>query len=91
MLSRYRGKTTCSDCDGNRLKKEASYVKINKKSITDLVQLPISELVLFFEKIKLTDHEYDLSKRILKEINNRLKFINTVSYTHLTLPTICSV
>jgi excinuclease ABC subunit A len=85
MLSRYRGKTTCSDCDGNRLKKEASYVKINKKSITDLVQLPISELVLFFEKIKLTDHQYNLSKRILKEINNRLKFINKVGLGYLTL------
>ena len=47
MLSRYRGKTKCSTCNGNRLKKEASYVKINKKSITDLVEMPINELLIF--------------------------------------------
>ena len=54
MLSRYRGKTTCSDCNGNRLKKESSYVKINNKSITDLVQMPISS-VIFFNDLKLNN------------------------------------
>ena len=85
MLSRYRGKTKCSSCNGNRLKEEASYVKINGKSITDLVQIPISELQSFFIKLNLSRYEVELSKRILKEINNRLKFINKVGLGYLTL------
>ncbi len=85
MLSRYRGKTTCHNCGGNRLKKEASFVKINKKSITELVQMPISKLSIFFKKLKLSDYELDLTNRILKEINSRLNFIEKVGLGYLTL------
>ena len=85
MLSRYRGKTTCSTCNGNRLKIEASYVKINSKSITDLVQMPISSVVKFFNDLKLNDYENDLANRVLKEINSRLKFISNVGLGYLTL------
>jgi len=85
MLSRYRGKTTCHNCGGNRLKKEASFVKINKKSITELVQMPISKLSIFFKKLKLSDYELDLTNRILKEINSRLSFIEKVGLGYLTL------
>ncbi len=85
MLSRYRGKTTCPDCRGTRLKKEASYVKIGKKSLQDLVLLPIDELQGFFKKLKLTDYEKDVSKRILIEINSRLDFLMNVGLGYLTL------
>ncbi|MDG1966839.1 MAG: excinuclease ABC subunit UvrA, partial [Flavobacteriaceae bacterium] len=85
MLSRYRGKTTCSDCNGNRLKKESSYVKINNKSITELVQMPISSVINFFNNLKLSKYENQLSSRVLKEINSRLKFINNVGLGYLTL------
>ena len=85
MLSRYRGKTTCHNCGGNRLKEEASFVKINKKSITELVQMPITKLSIFFKKLKLSDYELDLTNRILKEINSRLNFIEKVGLGYLTL------
>jgi excinuclease ABC subunit A len=85
MLSRYRGKTTCPDCRGTRLKKEASYVKINDKSLQDLVLMPIDELLIFFTKLKLTDYEKDVSKRILIEINNRIDFLMNVGLGYLTL------
>ncbi|MCG8412329.1 MAG: excinuclease ABC subunit UvrA, partial [Bacteroidales bacterium] len=85
MLSRYRGKTTCPDCRGTRLKKEASYIKINQKSLQDLVLLPIDELQMFFNNLKLSDYEKDVSKRILIEINNRIDFLMNVGLGYLTL------
>ncbi len=85
MLSRYRGKTTCPDCRGTRLKKEASYVKVNGKSLQDLVLMPIDELQVFFSNLKLTDYEKDVSKRILIEINNRIDFLMNVGLGYLTL------
>ena len=85
MLSRYRGKTKCSTCNGNRLKKEASYVKINKKSITDLVEMPINELLIFMNKLKFNDYEKKLTERISKEITNRLSFICDVGLGYLTI------
>ncbi|MBN1819819.1 MAG: excinuclease ABC subunit A, partial [Prolixibacteraceae bacterium] len=71
MLSRYRGKTTCPDCKGSRLKKEAGYVKIDGKSIQNLVLMPVSELQEFFTHIKLNKHDAEIGKRLLIEINNR--------------------
>ncbi len=85
MLSRYRGKTTCPDCRGTRLKKEASYVKVGGKSLQDLVLMPIDELQQFFNKLKLTDYEKEVSKRILIEINSRLDFLMNVGLGYLTL------
>jgi len=85
MLSRYRGKTTCPDCKGTRLKKEAMYVKVGEKSVQDLVLLPIDELQEFFLKLKLTDHETKIAERILIEIKNRLDFLTDVGLGYLTL------
>lgn len=85
MLSRYRGKTTCPDCRGTRLKKEAMYVKVSGKSVQDLVLLPINELQEFFLHLKLSDHDFKVAERILTEINNRLEFLNDVGLGYLSL------
>lgn len=85
MLSRYKGKTTCPECKGSRLKKEAGYVKINGKSLQELVLLPVSELKFFFECIELNLHEIKIAKRILIEIQNRLEFLCDVGLGYLTL------
>lgn len=85
MLSRYRGKTNCPECRGTRLKKEASYVKVDGKSIQDLVLLPINELAPFFKEMKLSEYEEQVAKRILIEINNRLEFLNDVGLGYLSL------
>ena len=85
MLSRYRGKTKCYSCKGKRLRIEASYVKINSKTVSDLVDLPIKHLVSFFEKIDLGVYEKQIAKRLLLEINNRLSFLTEVGLDYLTL------
>ena len=85
MLSRYRGKTKCNKCDGKRLRKEANYVKIDNRSITDLVELPINELKDFFEALKLSENQYEIAKRLLLEIRNRLRFLSNVGLDYLTL------
>ncbi len=85
ILSRYRGKTNCPDCKGSRLRKDASYVLIDHKSITDLVLMPVEELMDFFASIKLNKHDEQVAKRILSEINNRLKYLCDVGLGYLTL------
>lgn len=85
MLSRYRGKTKCHVCKGKRLRVEASYVKINGKTVSDLVDLPIQHLVTFFNKIELNIYEKQIAKRLLVEINNRLSFLTEVGLSYLTL------
>lgn len=85
LLARYRGKTTCYACHGKRLRKEAEYVKINGKSISDLVEIPIDELQAFFQNISLTPYEEKVAQRLLKEINNRLRFLTQVGLEYLTL------
>jgi len=85
MLSRYRGKTKCHTCKGKRLRIEASYVKINNKTVSDLVDLPIQHLVTFFREIKLDAYENQIAKRLLLEINNRLSFLTEVGLDYLTL------
>ncbi|WP_338407704.1 excinuclease ABC subunit UvrA [uncultured Flavobacterium sp.] len=85
MLSRYRGKTKCHSCKGKRLRIEASYVKINSKTVSDLVDLPIKHLVTFFENIDLDVYEKQIAKRLLLEINNRLSFMTEVGLDYLTL------
>jgi excinuclease ABC subunit A len=84
MLSRYRGKTTCHECRGTRLKKEAGYVKVDGQSIQDLVLLPVTELRDFFNDIQFSEHEQQLAKRILIEIKNRLEFLDDVGLGYLT-------
>jgi excinuclease ABC subunit A len=85
MLSRYRGKTVCPDCQGTKLRKDAAFVKINEKSLIDLVLMPIDELAHFFSNIQLTEHEKTIAKRLLIEINNRLLFLKNVGLGYLTL------
>ena len=85
MLSRYRGRTTCSDCKGKRLRKEASYIKVNGLSITELVDMPISKLLDFFKQIKLKGEAMRKSQRLLKEIISRLEFSKNVGLGYLTL------
>jgi len=85
MLSRYRGKTKCHVCKGKRLRVEASYVKINGKTVSDLVDLPIQHLVTFFKNIDLDVYEKQIAKRLLIEINNRLSFLTEVGLNYLTL------
>jgi excinuclease ABC subunit A len=85
MLSRYRGKTKCNTCKGKRLRVEASYVKINGKTVSDLVDLPIRHLVTFFKNIDLNEYEKQIAKRLLIEINNRLSFLTEVGLDYLTL------
>ena len=84
MLSRYRGRTTCSDCKGKRLRKEATYIKVNGLSITELVDMPISKL-LDFKQIKLKGEAMRKSQRLLKEIISRLEFSKNVGLGYLTL------
>ena len=85
MLSRYRGKTTCIECNGKRLRKEANYVKVGYKTISDLVTLPLDELSDFFNQLKLNKYEQKIGKRLLTEINNRLEFLQNVGLNYLTL------
>lgn len=85
MLARYRGKTVCPDCGGTRLRKEAGYVKICGKSIIDLVTMPVSKLKEWFADIQLTETEQEVGKRLLKEINNRLQYLEDVGLGYLTL------
>lgn len=85
LLSRYRGKTKCPTCKGKRLRKEADYVKIGGKTVSDLVDMPIEKLVVFFQELKLTDYEQQVAKRLLIEINNRLGFLLNVGLSYLTL------
>ena len=85
MLSRYRGKTKCPDCKGTRLRKDANYVKVGEKNITELVLKPVDELLSFFKNIKLNDYEKAIAKRLMLEITNRLQFLNDVGLSYLTL------
>ena len=85
MLSRYRGKTKCTTCDGKRLRDETNYVKINEKNISDLVALPLDELAAFFASLQLDIHQEKIGKRLLTEINNRLQFLTDVGLNYLTI------
>ncbi|MCD4774017.1 MAG: excinuclease ABC subunit UvrA [Bacteroidales bacterium] len=90
MLSRYRGKTVCPECLGTRIRSDANFVKIGKKSITDIVLMPVVESLKFFKNLKLNKNDKEISKRILIEIINRLQFLNNVGLGYLTLNRISS-
>jgi excinuclease ABC subunit A len=85
MLSRYRGKTTCPDCKGTRLRKDATYVKIDGHSITELLEMPVNRSLDVFLSLNLDEQEKQLSKRLLIEITNRLRYLNDVGLGYLTL------
>ena len=90
MLSRYRGRTTCPDCRGTKLRKDAAYVKIADTSITDLVLMPMEETLAFFEKLKLPAYEQKVAERILTEIKSRLEYMAKVGLGYLTLNRVTS-
>jgi excinuclease ABC subunit A len=85
MLSRYRGKTTCPECKGSRLRQDASYVKISGRSITDIVLMPLERAYEFFANLELNEQDQKIAKRLLTEISNRLGFLNNVGLGYLTL------
>ena len=85
MLARYRGKTVCPQCLGSRLRKEARWVQVGGKSITDLVKLPVSELIGFFDELKLDEHREHIAGRLLTEIRNRILYLSEVGLGYLTL------
>ena len=85
MLARYRGKTVCHECKGSRLKKEALYVKVGGRHISELVEMPVQQLREFFRTLQLNAHDAAVAKRLLNEINNRLAFLDDVGLGYLTL------
>lgn len=85
MIARYTGKTRCPVCHGTRLKKEASYVKVGGKAITELVDMPITELSVFFNKLRLSEQDSLIAARVLPDIHNRIQFLLDVGLGYLTL------
>ena len=85
MLSRYRGRTDCPECHGTRLRNDAAYVKVGGQSITDLVLLPVGRLISFFDELTISTQEEKIAKRLLREIQNRLGYLNKVGLNYLTL------
>ena len=85
MIARYTGKTKCPVCHGTRLKKEATYVKINNRPITELVDMPISELKVYFDHLQLSEHDKTIAARVLPDIHNRIDFLLDVGLGYLTL------
>lgn len=85
MLSRYRGKTKCPTCKGKRLRTETNYIKVGNKTVSELVDLPIKNLIVFFQQVELSEYDLKVAKRLLIEINNRLKFLDEVGLNYLTL------
>ncbi|WP_333599713.1 excinuclease ABC subunit UvrA [Flavobacterium sp.] len=85
MLSRYRGKTKCNTCKGKRLRKEANYITVGGKTISELVDLSIKRLIPFFNDLNLSEYDQKVAKRLLIEINNRLAFLSDVGLDYLTL------
>ncbi|MGL4994092.1 MAG: excinuclease ABC subunit UvrA [Bacteroidales bacterium] len=90
MLARYRGKTTCPECNGSRLKKGTEYVKVGGKSIGEIVTLPISELKSVFDNLNLDEKDLSIAHRLLIEINNRINFLIDVGLGYLTLDRLSS-
>lgn len=85
MLAKYRGRTACRNCRGTRLRPDAQYIKIGGRAITDLVNLPVKEVKAFFDQLELNPHDHEVSRRILTEINNRLRVMIEVGLGYLTL------
>lgn len=90
LLARYRGKTKCPECKGGRLRKEATYVKIHDTYISQLINLPIEELNLFFDELSLNEHDFKIAKRILIEIKSRLEILLKIGLSYLTLDRLAS-
>jgi excinuclease ABC subunit A len=85
IVARYRGKTKCTACDGSRLRKQAHYVKINKKSFHDIISMNIEQAIKFFNQLKLNNHDKKIADRLVIEIKNRLAYLYNVGLSYLTL------
>ena len=85
LISRYRGKTNCDECDGSRLRKDALYVQVSGKNIADIIKMNIEQALLFFKDIKLDTNELKVSQRLTQEITSRLHYLNEVGLSYLTL------
>jgi len=85
LLSRYRGKTPCPECNGTRLRSDANYVKVNGKSIAEIVGMQLDKAKLFFRNLSLNEHDKKIAKRLLAEITNRINFLNDVGLGYLTM------
>ncbi len=85
MLSRYRGKTQCKVCHGKRLRQETNYIKVGNATLTELVELPLNKLAVFFNTIVLNDYDAKIAERLLIEIRNRLSFLHNVGLDYLTI------
>ena len=90
MLSRYRGRTVCGTCKGKRLKPEANYVKVDGRSLSDLVELPLRKLKIFFQDLDLDEQDASIAKRLLTEITTRIDFLISVGLPYLTLNRVSS-
>ena len=90
LKARYRGKTTCPECGGNRLRKDVEYVKVGGKTITELVRMPVDRLEEFFDNLRLSESDTKIAKRLLTEIRQRLGFLNKVGLSYLTLDRLSS-
>lgn len=90
MKARYRGKTTCPECHGTRLRPDAEYVKVGGKSITELVRMPVTQLKVWFDDLWLSETDYSIAKRLLIEIRTRLDFMDKVGLGYLTLDRLSS-
>ena len=90
MKARYTGKTTCPECGGCRLRREALYVKVGGKTVADLVVMPVDELIAFFAGLELDGHDTKTAARILVEIRNRLQYLADVGLGYLTLDRLSS-
>jgi excinuclease ABC subunit A len=90
MLSRYRGRTVCGTCKGKRMKPEANYVKVDGRSLSDLVELPLRKLKIFFQDLDLDEQDASIAKRLLTEITTRIDFLISVGLPYLTLNRVSS-
>lgn len=90
MKARYTGKTTCPECGGSRLRREALYVRVGGKTIAEIVTMPVAELICFFDSLSLDEHDAKVAERILTEIRNRLRYLDEVGLGYLTLDRLSS-
>ncbi|MDE5672956.1 MAG: excinuclease ABC subunit A, partial [Duncaniella sp.] len=90
MKARYQGKTVCPECHGSRLKKSASYVKVGGKTIGELVSMPVSELIVFFRNLTLDENDSKIAGRLMREINNRISYLEEVGLGYLSLDRLSS-
>ena len=85
MLARFRGKTTCPECHGSRLRKDAAYVKVGGTSITELVRMPVGDFAQWLDALQLTDNEQEIARRLLNELHTRTDYLLRVGLGYLTL------